>query len=209
MTFKTALAGQTDTATTRAGLINSLLQRTAEGHSDAFRHLYDMTSGMLFAIIMRIVQDRSLADTALCAVYSAIWSGAAEQVTRGIRHEAWMVALAQRQAFASLTHQRDGQVDRVTGQDLTTQAHPTITGHTDLPLNQEDLLDCLSPADRTMLVAVYASHGRIDILCDVFSVQPEVLRARLRTILGRIMTASLNAHRDQKSLSGADRWSSI
>ena len=71
-----------------------LLQRCAAQDRVAFRKLYDQTSPILFARLLRMLRRRSVAEEALQDVYVRIWQRAAQfELTRG-RPLAWMVTIA-------------------------------------------------------------------------------------------------------------------
>src|SRR6187551_3670796 len=55
-----------------------LLQRCAARESAAFRLLYDKTSPILFARLLRMLRRRSVAEEALQDVYVRIWERAAQ-----------------------------------------------------------------------------------------------------------------------------------
>src|ERR1041384_1968535 len=68
-----------------------LLQRCAARDSAAFRTLYDKTSAILFARLLRMLRRRSVAEEVLQDVYVRIWQRAAQfEVNRG-KPLAWMV----------------------------------------------------------------------------------------------------------------------
>jgi RNA polymerase sigma-70 factor (ECF subfamily) len=80
-------------ATTDGSVLDSLLMRIALGDHAAFRSLYDATAGRLFAISIRIVRDRSLAEDVLQEAYVRIWERARRfDPTRG-NASAWIIAI--------------------------------------------------------------------------------------------------------------------
>jgi RNA polymerase sigma-70 factor, ECF subfamily len=71
-----------------------LLQRCAAKDTAAFRTLYDKTSPILFARLLRMLRRRSVAEEVLQDVYVRIWQRAAQfEVNRG-KALAWMVTIA-------------------------------------------------------------------------------------------------------------------
>lgn len=71
-----------------------LLQRCAAQDPAAFRALYDKTSPMLFARLLRMLRRRSVAEEALQDVYVRIWQRAAQfELSRG-KPLAWMLTIA-------------------------------------------------------------------------------------------------------------------
>ncbi|HET9864889.1 MAG TPA: sigma-70 family RNA polymerase sigma factor [Steroidobacteraceae bacterium] len=83
-----------------------LLQRCAARDSRSFRLLYEKTSPILFARLLRMLRRRSVAEEALQEVYVRIWERAAQyQVTRG-RALAWMVTIARYCAIDLMRRER-------------------------------------------------------------------------------------------------------
>src|SRR5690349_24096455 len=71
-----------------------LLQRCAAQDSAAFRILYDKTSPILFARLLRMLRQRSVAEEALQDVYVRIWERAAQYEAGHGRALAWMGPIA-------------------------------------------------------------------------------------------------------------------
>jgi len=71
-----------------------LLQRCAAHDPAAFRALYDKTSPILFARLLRMLRRRSVAEEALQDVYVRIWERAAQYEPNRGRALAWMVTIA-------------------------------------------------------------------------------------------------------------------
>jgi len=83
-----------------------LLQRCAAQDSAAFRMLYDKTSPILFARLLRMLRRRSVAEEALQDVYVRIWERAAQfEMNRG-RALAWMVTIARYCAIDLMRRER-------------------------------------------------------------------------------------------------------
>ena len=83
-----------------------LLQQCAARDAQAFRALYDKTSSILFARLLRMLRRRSVAEEALQDVYVRIWERAAQyEVQRG-RPLAWMVTIARYCAIDLLRRER-------------------------------------------------------------------------------------------------------
>jgi RNA polymerase sigma-70 factor (ECF subfamily) len=83
-----------------------LLQRCAAQDASAFRLLYDKTSPILFARLLRMLRRRSVAEEALQDVYVRIWQRAAQfEVSRG-RALSWMVTIARYCAIDLMRRER-------------------------------------------------------------------------------------------------------
>lgn len=83
-----------------------LLQRCAARDSVAFRTLYDQTSPILFARLLRMLRRRSVAEEVLQEVYVRIWERAAQfEAGRG-KPLAWMVTIARYCAIDLMRRER-------------------------------------------------------------------------------------------------------
>ena len=92
-----------------------LLQRCAARDSAAFRALYDKTSSILFARLLRMLRRRSVAEEVLQEVYVRIWERAAQfEMGRG-RPLAWMVTIAR---YCAIDLMRREKFSLVTDEEL-------------------------------------------------------------------------------------------
>jgi RNA polymerase sigma-70 factor (ECF subfamily) len=83
-----------------------LLQRCAARDTAAFKSLYDKTSPILFARLLRMLRRRSVAEEALQDVFVRIWERASQfEVHRG-RALAWMVTIARYCAIDLMRRER-------------------------------------------------------------------------------------------------------
>jgi RNA polymerase sigma-70 factor, ECF subfamily len=83
-----------------------LLQRCAASDTAAFRALYDKTSPILFARLLRMLRRRSVAEEVLQDVFVRIWQRAAQyEMGRG-RALAWMVTIARYCAIDLMRRER-------------------------------------------------------------------------------------------------------
>ena len=83
-----------------------LLQRCAARDAAAFRILYDKTSPILFARLLRMLRRRSVAEEALQDVYVRIWERAAQFEAHRGRALAWMVTIARYCAIDLMRRER-------------------------------------------------------------------------------------------------------
>lgn len=83
-----------------------LLQRCAAHDPAAFRTLYDRTSPILFARLLRMLRRRSVAEEALQDVYVRIWERAAQFEAHRGRALAWMVTIARYCAIDLMRRER-------------------------------------------------------------------------------------------------------
>jgi len=83
-----------------------LLQKCAAQDTAAFRTLYDKTSPILFARLLRMLRRRSVAEEVLQDVYVRIWQRAVQFEAHRGRALAWMVTIARYCAIDLMRRER-------------------------------------------------------------------------------------------------------
>lgn len=78
--------------------LSNLLTSIADGESDAFSRLYDLTSEMVYGLALRVLKAPALAEEVTQEVYLQVWSGAAAFDPERGTAKAWMATLAHRRA---------------------------------------------------------------------------------------------------------------
>lgn len=86
----------------RSRALAQLLQRAALGDRAAFQRLYELTSGHLFAVVLRIQRDRALAEDLLQEVYVSVWKAAGSFDAAQSQPLTWMTSIARHRAIDSL-----------------------------------------------------------------------------------------------------------
>lgn len=81
-----------------AGLADLIVAVAGEDRN-AFRALYDQTSAKLFAIILRIIRNRALAEDILQDVYLRIWRNAGSYTPEAGPALAWLNSIARNRAI--------------------------------------------------------------------------------------------------------------
>jgi RNA polymerase sigma-70 factor (ECF subfamily) len=76
-----------------------LLERASLGDRAAFAALYRATSAKLFAVSLRIVRERQLAEEVLQDSYIAIWNHAAEYARAKSAPGTWMAAIVRNRSL--------------------------------------------------------------------------------------------------------------
>lgn len=83
-----------------------LLARTALGDRAAFSRLYERTSAHLFAAVLRIQRDRTLAEDLLQEIYVNVWRSAAGFDASRSQPLTWLTSIARNRAIDSLRRQQ-------------------------------------------------------------------------------------------------------
>ncbi len=86
----------------RSRELAQLLSRSALGDRQAFKQLYDLTSGHLFAVLLRIQRDRSIAEDLLQEVYVSAWKAAGHFDAHQAQPLTWLTHIARNKAIDSL-----------------------------------------------------------------------------------------------------------
>ncbi|MBP6898700.1 MAG: sigma-70 family RNA polymerase sigma factor [Burkholderiaceae bacterium] len=79
-----------------------LLSRSALGDRAAFQRLYELSSGHLFAVVLRIQRDRDLAEDLLQEVYVSAWKAAGSFDASQSQPLTWLTHIARNKAIDSL-----------------------------------------------------------------------------------------------------------
>lgn len=76
-----------------------MLMASARGDEHAFRKLYERTSPQLFAVLLRILQTRSLAEDALQEVFVSVWRNAGSYAPDRGTGLSWLIAVSRYKAI--------------------------------------------------------------------------------------------------------------
>ena len=147
----------------------ALIRKVAEGDQSALTVLYDSTSRPVFGLILRVVNDRSIAEEVLLDVYTQVWRQAsAYDVKRGAPL-AWLMMIARTRGIDRL---RSGKYEQQNKESL--EAIGDITAGTASPeadtVNSErrqlvrSAIETLSAEQREVIELAYysgLSHSEI------------------------------------------------
>jgi RNA polymerase sigma factor (sigma-70 family) len=86
----------------RSQTLAQLLSRSALGDRVAFKQLYELTSGHLYAVLLRIQRDRSVAEDLLQEVFVSAWKAAASFDAQQSQPLTWLTHIARNKAIDSL-----------------------------------------------------------------------------------------------------------
>jgi RNA polymerase sigma-70 factor (ECF subfamily) len=78
--------------------LNSLIERIAQGDSDALLKFYDRTSSRVFGVIGTLVRDPNERESLMERIYLEVWESAADFDADRFSPGAWLVTLAHRLA---------------------------------------------------------------------------------------------------------------
>ncbi len=79
--------------------LNGLLTRSASGDRDAFRQLYDLVSPRLFGMLLRLFDDRFVAEGILAQTMLRAWARSREFDPKLSSAEVWLTAISRQFAL--------------------------------------------------------------------------------------------------------------
>lgn len=136
-----------------------LLARCAQRDERALRELYKLVSGQLFAVLLRVLKRRALAEEALQDVMVRIWQRADQYVAYRGRAMAWMTAIARYRAIDLLRKQHaTSSLDDAPAEALADLAATDFSDTTTSQRLRKSLNNCferLSAEQRRCLTLAY------------------------------------------------------
>jgi len=155
-----------------------LIARAALGDRSAFAQLYDLTSGHLYAVVLRIQRDRALAEDLLQEVYVSAWRAIGSFDVAQSQPLTWLTSIARNKAIDSLrraqtqprlesVHRDDDDDDRPGLDQLLTDEAPGPAQLLEQASDARRLGACmkgLSPVQRQSLALAFydgLSHSEV------------------------------------------------
>jgi len=146
----------------------ALIKGVVVQDQDAMTRLYDVTSRLVYGLVLRIVTDPSVAEEVLVDVYLQAWRQAARYSEDRGSPMAWLITIARSRALDRL---RSGSQDRQRSQPLEVVGRQAAAiGADDAAMASElqkfvhQALDSLSPEQREVIELAYyrgLSHSEI------------------------------------------------
>lgn len=136
--------------------LQTLLRRVARGDAAAFSQLYEATSAKLFGVVLRIVNQREVAEETLQECYVAVWERAADFDPMRGPALGWLVAIARNSAIDRLRR----QASRPEGRRAPEEMLLTMPAgeRTERSAEWRDLQRCLGELDEQPRRAVMLAH---------------------------------------------------
>jgi RNA polymerase sigma-70 factor (ECF subfamily) len=96
------MAAPTAELTDRNRRLTDLLHATAQGRQAAFQELYQLVSPQLFAVLLRILKRKDLAEEALQDALLSVWRNAASYTAEKGAPMTWLVSICRYRALDML-----------------------------------------------------------------------------------------------------------
>ncbi|EGF89254.1 RNA polymerase sigma factor, sigma-70 family protein [Asticcacaulis biprosthecium C19] len=82
--------------------LNGLVENVAKGDKPALKTLYNLMSGRLFSVLLRMVRQRDVAEDLLQDVFVTVWRKAHQFDVRRGNAEVWLFSITRRKAIDRL-----------------------------------------------------------------------------------------------------------
>lgn len=136
--------------------VSALIKRVSLADRAAFSELYDLTSGKLFAIVLRILKDTAEAQDALQDCYANLWQRAKSYDETRARPGAWLSMIARNAAIDRLRRRRPaGSLDAVEEPVDDAPSPEASALQSDDARRVRVCLEELSQAEATLLTRAY------------------------------------------------------
>jgi RNA polymerase sigma factor (sigma-70 family) len=197
-----------DLWTERSRDLAAALSRSVLGDRAAFKRVYDLSSGHLFAVILRIQRDRDLADELLQEVYVSAWKAAASFDASRAQPMTWLTHIARNKAIDSLRraqaqprteslHAADDDDDRPDAQARLVDDAPGPAALLERASDARQLGHCMeglsAPQRQSVALAFFdgLSHAEVaDQLCQPLGTVKSWVRRALMTLKGCLEKAA-------------------
>ncbi len=162
--------------------IEALIAQVALGNQTAFSNLYDATSGKLFAVCLRVLNERAAAEDAMQEAYVKIWRNADRYQVTGHSPMTWLITIARNTAIDRLRarttdHDVADYSERIASPALSPEQSAVATSEA------KRIVQCLDELDtdrRAAISGAYLQGKTYSELSDQFDVPLNTMRTWLR-----------------------------
>lgn len=130
-----------------------LLFAVADGNKSAFESIYKKTSGQLYAIALRILMDKELAEEATQDAFVKIWHNASSYKTSKGTVLTWMVSIVRYRALDSIRYHKIRKEVALPDELLSSDSEPTSFN-----TEQEKLDGCMNELEDAQRQAIHLAY---------------------------------------------------
>jgi RNA polymerase sigma-70 factor, ECF subfamily len=177
----------------------ALLGAIAAGDQRAMQVLYARHHVRVYRFVLRLTQDRSLAEDVVSEVFLDVWRRAGGFKGKS-QVSTWMLAIARYKALSALRAHSDAQLNKhaaVSVIDPADDAETTMSKRDRSAIVQQ-CLSQLSALHREVLDLVYYHEKSVDEVAEIVGAPVNTVKTRMFYARKRMQTlleaASLNAH---------------
>ena len=147
---------------------SALLERVATGDEAAFGELYDLLSARVFALILRVLVNRSHSEEVLQEVFLEIWQSAGRFSPSRGRGRTWILTIAHRRAVDRVRSAQAGaDRDVRAGYRDIEVAHDSVAERAELSIEGERVVEALAVLPDTqreaLVLAYYGGYSQSEI----------------------------------------------
>lgn len=174
-------------------LAADLLIRVADGDQRAFAELYDLLSPRVFALILKVVVNRSQSEEVLQEVFLEIWQSASRFAPNKGQGRTWVMTIAHRRAVDRVrASQSSADRDVRAGFKDLGVAHDSVAERVELGIEGERVVAALTglpEAQREALVLAYYGGYSQNEIAALVGAPLGTIKTRMRDGLTRLRTA--------------------
>ena len=176
----------------------TLIRAIAAGDRRAMQALYARYSVRIYRFVLRLTNDRSLAEDIASEVFIDVWRGA-EGFKVKSQVSTWMLAIARHKALSALRRRSDERLD----ENATAIADPADDAETTVHKRErsavlQHCLSQLSTLHREVLDLVYYHEKSVDEVAEIVGAPANTVRTRMFYARKRMQTlleaAGVDAH---------------
>ena len=176
----------------------TLIRAIAAGDRRAMQALYARYSVRIYRFVLRLTNDRSLAEDIASEVFIDVWRGA-EGFKVKSQVSTWMLAIARHKALSALRRRSDERLD----ENATAIADPADDAETTVDKRDrsavlQHCLSQLSTLQREVLDLVYYHEKSVDEVAEIVGAPANTVRTRMFYARKRMQTlleaAGVDAH---------------
>ncbi|GAA0853803.1 sigma-70 family RNA polymerase sigma factor [Aliiglaciecola litoralis] len=131
-----------------------LLKKVAVGDRKAFEQLYQATCNQLYAVSLKILQNKEQADDALQDAFIRIWHNAGDYSASKGKVLTWMVSIVRYRAFDAIRFRKVRQ-----GNGLEENYEVVVEDSIPLSAHEKQQLDyCLEELEETQRQAIHLAY---------------------------------------------------
>ena len=168
--------------------IEELIAHVALGNQTAFSLLYDITSGKIFSVCLRVLNEYGATEDAVQLVYFKIWNNARKYQVNGYSPMTWLITIARNTAIDQLRMRKlDSDIadysDHIVAPGLSPEQSAIAAEEAKRIIYGLNKLD---NEGRAMIVGAYFQGKNYADLASEFDVPLNTMRTQLRRSLATL-----------------------
>lgn len=157
-----------------------LLVRVGAGEKAAFGELYDLYSGRVLALLIRLLRDRRDADDVLQETFWQVWRTAASYDQNRADPVAWLLLIARSRAIDTLRRRGRSAMPEIATEPSNDQSPSANLETVELGDRVRTALQCLNEDQRRAIQLAYYSGLSHQQIADELSIPLGTAKTRIR-----------------------------